>query len=89
MAFFKKMHFVLSMHSFFYLGASASWRRRGANLHPIQTIYILYLRLTEAECNITMVNEKVQEQPKSEKNIIISDSECVQITDSAETAGNL
>jgi len=59
---------------------------QGAHLHPIQTIY---LRLTDAECNIPVVTEKLQQQLESKENIIICDSKGVEISDSAGTTGNV
>ena len=58
---------------------------KGANMHPIQTFY---LRLTEAECSIPVVTEKLHEQLESKENIIICDSKGVEIMESAGTTGN-
>jgi len=53
-------------------------------LHQLQTFY---LRLTETECSIPVVTEKLQEQMDSEDTIIICDSKGVEIMESAGTTG--
>jgi len=82
------MYFLSIYFSAFILSfprSSSLVEPQGANLHPIQTFY---LRLTETECSIPVVTEKLQEQMDSEDTIIICDSKGVEIMESAGTTGN-
>jgi len=88
-AFIKKVYVFLSIYLsaciLSLLRSISLVEPQGTNLHPIQTFY---LRLTEAECSIPVVTEKVQEQMDSEETIIICDSKGVEIMESAGTTGN-
>lgn len=56
----------------------------GSTLLPVQTVY---LKLSEADANVTSVSSKVQEVLDSEEAFVIMDSKGQEIHDSSETQG--
>ena len=51
---------------------------------PLQT---LYLRLTEVECNVNVIGDKLQEQLDSREALVVVDSKGMEIHDSPGTQG--
>lgn len=53
-------------------------------MHHVQT---LYLRLTDAECNVASVSEMVQQQLDSQETVIMVDAKGMEIVESPGTHG--